>query len=95
MVSEYPLVHAAHFISSTSRECTNIMLTSVNDVHPLVEFALVRDTVKLAALDGSEAGLAMSARLAVTEHVSSTLPEAVSPSVLRAEGHRGKQISLH
>lgn len=67
------------------------MLTSVIDVDPLVEFAFIRDGVKLAALDGSEAGLASSAWFAVTDPVSAALPEAVSPSILRAEGCKGKR----
>lgn len=67
------------------------MLTSVIDVNPLVEFALIRDSVKLAALDGSEAGLALSAWLVVTGPVSAALPKAVSPSIFRAEGCKGKR----
>lgn len=80
---------------STIYACTNIMLTSVIDVHPLEEFALIRDAVKLAALDRSETGLALSAWLLVTDLVSAALPEAVSPSILWAEGHKRKEISLY
>lgn len=71
------------------------MLTLVIDVHPLIEFAFVRDIVELAALDGSEAGLAMSAWLIVTDLVSAALTEAVSSTILRAEGHRRKEITLY
>lgn len=73
---------------------TDVMLTSVINVHPLIDLALVRDAVELAALEGSEAGLAKSAWLAVTDLVSAALSDAVPPSIPRAEGHRRKVISL-
>lgn len=94
-ISPILLCSAVHFLLSASHACTNIMLTLVSDVYPLVEFALVRDAVELAALDGSEARLALRTCPVVTDLVSVALPKAVSPTVPRAEGHKRKQISLH
>lgn len=71
------------------------MLTSVIDLDPLVEFALIRDAVELAALDRSKAKLASRACRVVTDLVSAALPEAVSPSILWAEGCRSKEILLY
>lgn len=54
-------------------------------MHPLVELALIGNTVKLAALNSSEVGMILSTGFRVTDHVLAALSKAVSASVLWAK----------
>ena len=58
-------------------------LTSVVDMNPLVELALIRHGVEVAALDVSEAGLVGGAGVRVADLITSALPQAVLSSMSR------------
>lgn len=60
-------------------------LTSIVDMNPLVELALIRHGVEVAALDVSEAGLVRWAGVCVADLKAPALPDAVLPPIPRPE----------
>lgn len=59
-----------------------IMRTSVIHMYPFIKLSLIRDCVKAAALDVSEAGLVLRAGVTVTGSISAAFSETVFTAVL-------------
>ena len=86
--------HAAQRLLASSVNNT-VALTSVIDMHPLVELSLVRHGVEMAALHVPEGGQVAGAGLFVADAISAALTQAVLPTVLRPAQTGETAIGLH